>query len=296
MAWRGLHLTQPSRLSFADGQVVVTQADGNVRVALEDLAWIILDSQQTTVTAKLLSACMDAGVAIVITDRTHTPSGVAIPFHTHFRQSAVASRQIAITAPFKKRLWQTIVKRKIDNQAAVLLAFERPGAATLKEMARWVRSGDASNVEAQAARFYWSHLWRDFRREDTGDRRNGLLNYGYAVIRSAIARSLVASGLLPTFGLKHANGANAFNLADDFLEPFRPFVDMVALRTFDSDQRYRGNLTVDDRRAMAGVMLMDARIGDDTVSMLVAIERTTNSLLRAIEGRGQILELPSILP
>lgn len=294
MAWRGLHLTKPSRLSLADGQVVVGQDDGEVRIALEDTAWIVLDSPQSTITGALLSACMSASVALIATDETHTPSGVLLPFHRHFRQGEIAHRQVGIGAPFKKRVWQSIVQAKIDNQAQALRQLGRGGMQTLLQMARQVGSGDPGNIEARAARYYWGQLWPEFRRDDDGDRRNKLLNYGYAVIRSGVARSLVAAGLLPAFGLKHASVTNAFNLADDLVEPFRPFVDALAWRTSNEGQPSRDNLSIDDRRAMAGVLITEAMNGSETVTLLVAAERAAESLVRAIEGGlPDALELPT---
>lgn len=297
MAWRGLHLTKPSRLSLADGQIVVGQDDGEVRIALEDVAWIVLDSLQTTLTGSLLSACMSAGVVIVATDATHTPSGIVLPFHRHHRQADVAQRQIAMGAPLRKRLWQSVVRRKVENQAAALARLNRGGAATLLEMSRRIGSGDPDNVEARAARYYWGQLWTEFRRDDEGDRRNKLLNYGYAVVRAGVARALVAAGLLPAFGLKHANAANSFNLADDLVEPFRPFVDVVAWTVAGNGSPGRGELTIDDRRTMAGLLLADARLGEEAVTLLVAAERAAESLVRAAETSTPVaLELPSFGP
>lgn len=293
MAWRGLHLTKPSRLALADGQVVIAQEDGEVRVALEDLAWIVLDTPQSTLTGSLLSACASAGIALVATDETHTPSGVLLPFHRHFRQGEIAHRQTAMSSPLKKRLWQKIVRAKIVNQAGALHAAGRGGAHTLREMARRVGSGDPGNVEARAARYYWAQFWPEFRREDGGDRRNKLLNYGYAIIRSGIARSLVAAGLLPAFGLNHASVTNAFNLADDIVEPFRPFVDVLAWQSTSGGRPSRGDLSLDERRVMAGALLAEAEIADETTTLLVAAEKTAELLTRAIEGSSaEILELP----
>lgn len=297
MAWRGLHVTKPARLSLADGQIVVAQDDGEARLALEDIAWIVLDTPQSSVTGKLLSACMSAGIVIVATDETHTPSGVLLPFHRHFRQGEIARRQVAMTAPLKKRLWQAMVRRKIENQAAALSLVGRGGAATLREMARHVGSGDPTNVEARAARYYWGQLWREFRREDDGDRRNKLLNYGYAIVRSGVARALVAAGLLPAFGLGHASAGNAFNLADDMVEPFRPFIDTLAWRIVGEGRPCRDNLSVEDRRALAGALLSEARMGEDTVTLLVAAETAAESLTRAIEARtAAALVLPALPP
>lgn len=297
MAWRGLHLTNPSRLSLADDQIVVDQDDGEVRLALEDLAWVVIDSPRTSLTASLMSACMTAGIAVIFSDATHTPCGVALPFHTHHRQADVATKQASASGPLKKRIWQAIVRRKIDNQAAALDAVGAGGGHTLRAMAKRVGSGDPGNIEAQAARYYWGKLWRDFRREDAGDRRNMLLNYGYAVVRSGVARALVASGLIPAFGLKHASVSNAFNLADDLVEPFRPFVDALAWRTVGDGLPSRDDLSVDDRRTMAGVLLADALLGSEAVTLLTASEKAAESLVRALDsGTPAVLTLPMLGP
>lgn len=297
MAWRGLHLSQPSRLSVERGQVVVAQDDGAVRLALEDIAWIVLDSPRSTVTTALLSACMAGGIAVIVTDETHTPSGVALPFGRHHRQADVARLQAGASKPLKKRLWQALVRAKILNQAAALDAVARPGAGLLREMAARVGSGDPNNTEAQAARYYWGQLWTSFRRSDEGDRRNMLLNYGYAVVRSGVARALVASGLIPAFGLHHVSVSNAFNLADDLFEPFRPFVDVLAWRTAPAGAPGRDALSLDDRRAMATALLAEARMDDDVVTLLVAAERAAESLVRCFDGGIPTgLDLPEFAP
>ena len=214
MAWRGVHITQPARLTLADGQIVFTREDGVVRLAIEDVAWMVIDTPQVMLSTALISACMDAGMVLITTDRTHTPSGLILPFHRHHRQAEIAALQMAISAPLKKRLWQTIVQAKIANQAAVLTECGQ-NATALLAMTRLVGSGDPDNTEARAARAYWPRLFVNFVREDANDKRNALLDYGYAVVRSAVARALVAAGLLPAFGVNHASMTNAFNLADD---------------------------------------------------------------------------------
>jgi CRISPR-associated protein Cas1 len=297
MAWKGLHLTLPARLSLADGQCCVKRDDGEVRIAIEDLAWIVLDTPHATLTSTLVSACMDAGVAMIFTDTRHTPSGMALPFHRHHRQGAVARLQADAKESLKNRLWQTIVRRKIHNQAAVLAELGKADASTLKEIARHVEPGDPENVEARAARFYWGRLFADYTREDFNDRRNKLLNYGYAVVRAGIARALVASGLIPVFGLAHGGVANAFNLADDLLEPFRPFVDRLAFKTSGNGTGKDGDLSVEDRRAMAGALLIDARTASETVTLLVAAETAAQSLVRAFEQeKADRLVLPELEP
>jgi CRISPR-associated protein Cas1 len=293
MAWKGLHLTQSARLSLADNQVCVKQDAGEVRLALEDIAWIVIDTPQATLTSALMAACMEAGIALVFTDERHTPAGLTLPFHRHHRQGAVAKLQIEAKEGVKKRLWQALVRAKISNQAAALTALKHDDAATLKEIARHVEPDDPDNVEARAARYYWGRLFGDFIRDNADDRRNKLLNYGYAVVRAGVARALVASGFLPAFGLKHDGAANAFNLADDVVEPFRPFVDLLAHKTCGNGADKNGELTLDDRRSMAGALLVDGRVGNGEVSLLVAAEMAAASLVRAFEHeKPSLLELP----
>jgi CRISPR-associated protein Cas1 len=293
MAWKGVHLSQPAKLSLADGQIVVDQDGGIVRLPIEDVAWVVLDTPQASLTASLLSACMDGGVAVIFTDRTHTPNGIALPFHGHYRQAEMAWRQAAMSAPLKKRLWQSIVRRKILNQSANLAALGRGEAKVLAEMARHVGSGDPENIEARAAHHYWQSLFSDFRREDEADRRNKLLNYGYAIIRSAVARALTAYGLLPAFGLHHASVSNAFNLADDLIEPFRPFTDHLA---FSLESEGDGDsLSLADRRAMSGVLSANVCVNGKITPLLAATEQLSASLCRAISANTpEVLVLPEL--
>jgi len=294
MAWRGVHVSQPARLTLADGQLVVDQADGAAKIPLEDVAWLVIDTPQATLTTALLAACMAAGLAIVTTDARHTPSGLMLPFHGHFRQGAVAMLQADISAPLRKRLWQTVVQAKIVNQAAVLNGAGGDGRA-IAAMAGLVGSGDVTNVEARAARAYWAELFAKFRREDGADKRNMLLNYGYAVVRAAVARGLVAAGLLPAFGIGHASGSNAFNLADDMVEPFRPFVDRQVLRLTDGGRISEGEPSLSERRELAALPLQSVRMGNEVMTLLAATERVAESLVRAMELKTPaVLVLPSL--
>jgi len=296
MAWRGLHLSRPARLALADGQIIITQEEGETRLALEDLAWLIVDTPQATLTTALLSACSAAGVAIIITDSRHMPNGMLLPFHTHYRQAAVAGLQFAAGEGLCARLWQSLVRTKIANQAAVLESHGADAAA-LYAMAKRVKPADPENVEARAARHYWSTLFSDFVRENESDARNAMLNYGYAVMRGAVARALVAAGLLPALGVHHASQLNSFNLADDVIEPFRPLVDLAVWRLADEGKRCCGPLTLADRRSLAGIPLMPALVGSETVTALVATEMAAASLVRAFETKtARVLLLPTLVP
>lgn len=294
MAWRGLHISRPARLTHRNTQIVVEQ-DGDGRpltFAVEDVAWVILDTPEVSVSGPLLSALAEHGVALIVPDAKHHPAGMLLSFHQHHRQSAVAHAQVSASIPLKKRLWQKLVSAKIENQAAVLRAIGSDRAQALSAMARRVRSGDPDNLEAQAARTYWPLLFERFRRR-AEDRRNGLLNYGYAVVRAALARACAAHGLLPAFGLHHNARANAFNLVDDLIEPFRPSVDrMVRTRATEEDN---DGLTVADRRHMAGILTESVSVGEERLTVLAATETVAASLVRAIEhGNAADLITPAL--
>lgn len=292
MAWKTLHISAAARLSLKDRQIVIQREEGPVSFPLEDVACVVLDTPQVDITGALLSALVCSGIVVVVPDCRHHPAGLLVPFHQHYAQGHIGQTQVSASQPFKKRLWQIIVKAKISNQAAVLARLGRTDARAVSGMASRVNSGDPDNIEAQAARAYWSALFEDFVRADDSDRRNALLNYGYAVIRAALARACVAAGLLPVLGLHHASKTNAFNLVDDLLEPFRPLVD---LRAFDRAKNTpsEDSLSLEDRRHMAGCLQDSALMNADRVTLLVACEQMAASLVRGLEeGDASLLCLP----
>jgi CRISPR-associated protein Cas1 len=292
VAWRGLHISRRTYLSLADNQIVAKQEAMEARIPIEDVAWIVLDSPQVTLSTALIAACMDAGVVVITTDKTHTPSGMMLPFHRHHRQAEIADLQANLSAPLKKRLWQTLVRTKIDNQASNLIGCGRDAMA-LRAMIHLVGSGDPDNTEARAARAYWPRLFIDFIREDATDKRNALLNYGYAIVRSAVARALVAAGFIPAFGLNHASVTNAFNLADDMVEPFRPFVDRQVWALTAEGTVSQGETTVEERRTLASLLTTTATLGAETVSLLTATEQAAESLVRAMQtNSAAVLQVP----
>jgi len=295
MAWRGLHISNPARLSLHSRQIVVDpENDGEtLTFPIEDIAWIILDTPQISVSGSLLSALAENGVAMIVPDAKHHPAGMLLSFHQHHAQAAVAHSQIAMSLPLKKRLWQKLVSAKIENQAAVLRSIGSDRAAALSAMAARVGSGDPDNLEAQAARAYWQRLFEGFRRHDE-DRRNALLNYGYAVVRAALARACAASGLLPAFGIHHRSRTNPFNLVDDLIEPFRPVVDRMARLHAAAEER--DELNIEDRRHMAGILIENVSIGDERMTVLAATEAVTQSLVRAIDGANAALLNTPALP
>jgi CRISP-associated protein Cas1 len=293
MAWRGVHISQPARLKHKDNQLVVEQDSGTVCLPLEDIAWLILDTPQLSITGALLSALSTAGIAMIVPDDKHHPAGVLLPFHQHHAQAHIAHAQVGMTSALKKKMWQHIIIAKIQNQSRHLKAQGNDQAKPVQAMASRVTSGDPDNIEAQAARAYWSALFVKFTRSDENDRRNALLNYGYAVVRAALARACVASGLLPAFGIHHASKTNAFNLIDDLIEPYRPFVDRNAYARAQNTNDT--TLTVEDRRFMANILNDTAKLGTEKMTLLAATEATAMSLLRGIENStAGVLQLPEL--
>lgn len=297
MAWRGLHISQPARLSLHAHRLLVEQGDEEaVSFPLEDVAWVVLDTPQVTVTAALMAACAQSAIPVVYSDHKHIPCGVFLPFHQHWRQAGVARAQIGASGPLKKRLWQAIVRRKVENQAAVLDRAQVEGGHTLREIAGRVRSGDAGNTEARAARYYWGRLFVCFRRHDEADPRNAMLNYGYAVLRAAVARALVAAGLLPAVGVHHDGAQNAFNLADDLLEVLRPLADWTAFDLSEHGARpEQPELDRAQRQKLAHVMTETLVLEGEQLTVLPAVDRTVASLVRALSGDGaSALVLPRV--
>ena len=300
MAWRGVHICNPSGLTLQQGQLCVDQ-DGNiVTIPIEDIAYIILDTRQTTITGSVFSALMKGGVVILQSDEKHIPCGIALPFQAHWRQGETAHLQTALSQPFKKRAWQSIVRQKVRNQASVLSILKTQKAtaesSALIAMIPQIKSGDSDNVEARAARAYWGALFQDFRRADIDDKRNSALNYGYAVVRACLARSLSASGLIPAFGLHHASVTNAFNLADDLIEPFRPFVDYMVVKRLCALVSADLELTREDRQALAQAPFQPVMIDGENTSLLLATERTAQKLISAMRaGEPGILSLPELI-
>ena len=292
MAWRGVFVSRPTRLSLDHHCCLAETDDGPIRLAFEDLSWVVLDTPQIGLSAALLAALADANVLVLTCDAKHLPNGALLPLQGHFRQVGTLRKQVAASDALKRRLWQRLIAAKIVNQGAVLDLLGRRGASALQAMATRVQPGDPLNLEAQAARDFFSRLFEGFRRRRDGDVRNAMLNYGYAVVRAGIARDLAAQGFHPALGLHHDSVENAFNLADDLIEPFRPLVDLAVVRRLAARDEGDGDkLTVPDRQALASVLAQDTRLGEETLAMLHAIERVCDGLLAALGRRD-----PTLLP
>ena len=292
MVWRSVMISRPAKLRREHYSLAIEQ-EKTAFVPFEDIAVIVLNHREITLTHPVLSACGEYGISLFATGETHHPSGVFLPFLPHSRATRWLRLQLDIPRPLQKQTWAAIVRCKIANQAACLSLAGVEGADRLESYARRVRSGDSEKMEGQAAAFYFAKLFgKDFQR---GQERwaNAALDYGYAVLRGTIARGLVAHGLLPSIGLFHASEQNAFNLADDLIEPFRPLVDLFVTKHLAADD---AELQPDDKAALVGLLDVDMAMPRGVMSVLAAIEHAVESLARIYEGGTEsLLELPTLI-
>lgn len=286
MAWKGLHLSRPAYLHSERGSLSIEFRDdlepAKFKLPLEDLAWLVIDSPQILLNSALLSRCSVAGVMILGVDEKHLPCWTSLPWTRFHKQGEVLRLQLEATLPRKKRLWQEIVRRKLLSQAVALEALGRQKAPHIRTLATAVRSGDPDNVEARAAQLYFRNLLPDrpFTRHSE-DLPNHMLDYGYAVIRAAIARQLCATGFIPQLGLHHCGLSNAYNLADDLIEPYRPFVDVLAVRIL-GDRSSTDSFLIDDRRALVSILDRKVVVSEETVTLFHAVSLTVASLKNAL--------------
>lgn len=271
--------TDGRHLSLHRGFLVVEQDREEVgRVALDDIHAVIVHAHGTTWSANLVAALAERGAPIVFCASNHSPVAVTLPIEGHHAQNARFCAQLQASKPLAKQLWRRIVSAKIEMQGSLLSSRGLAGADGLASMARRVKSGDTDNLEAQAARRYWPLLMgTDFRRDRNAMGANALLNYGYAVMRATAARAIVASGLHPTMGINHANRGNAFALADDLVEPFRPLVDALVVSMIDHGT---DRLEPVQKRRFARLIAFDLRIGGQASPVSVAAIRLAQSLAR----------------
>jgi len=295
---------QPAHLSVRYDQLVLKR-DGQIvgSIPCEDLGLVVVDHPAATYTHSALASLLDAQAALVVCGRDHLPHGILLPMADHSEIVHRLHDQLSASKPLKKRLWKQLIQAKIRAQAANLDP-DSPPYRKLMQFAREVRSGDPTNREAQASRVYWS-AWlvnvedptsRDrqgaeaaFQRNPDGEPPNALLNYGYAILRAAVARALVAAGLLPALGLHHHNRANAFCLADDLLEPLRPIVDAKARELYWAGQT---ELDQPTKAALLELLTLPVETGGQTGPLMVALHRLAASLVACYRGERDKLETP----
>jgi len=293
VVWRSVVINRPARLRREHFALVVEQ-EQSARVPFEDIAVIVLNHREITLTHPVLSACADYGIGLYSTGDNHQPNGVFVPFLPHSRATRMQRLQLDLDRPTAKRAWARIVQTKIQNQARCMELLSVAGAARLASYARRVRSGDGGNMEAQASAFYFPQVFgRSFHRSQN-NWTNAALDYGYAVMRGACARALVAHGMLPSIGMFHSSEQNAFNLADDLIEPYRPIVDLhVAQQRPPEDA---AELQPAEKAALVGLLNVDVAMPRGQMSVLASIEQAAESLARLFDGGSElVLELPRLI-
>lgn len=296
MIKRTLYFGNPCYLKKKQDQLVIEYKElENKSVPIEDIGMIVLDDQQITISTALIMALMENNAAVLTNNWQHLPEGLLLPMSEHHAFTEKVRYQFEASEPLRKNLWQQTVKAKIKNQAELL----KIQGISVDNMIRWadsVRSGDTANYEARAAAYYWNNLFvenESFRRGRYGDPPNNLLNYGYAILRGVIARSLVASGMMTFYGIHHKNKYNPYCLADDIMEPYRPYVDMIVLEILNEEVDY-SELTPDLKRRLLKIPAMDVKIDEQKSPLMVGAQRTTASLMQCFEGVTRKIIYPTV--
>jgi len=292
MIKRTVAIDNPSKLSVQDSQLTIEQ-NGDVvgKIPIEDIGVLIIDHPAVLYTHIAITALVENNAAVVFSAKNHHPAGLLLPLDTNSVQSERFRHQIETRQPIKKRLWQLTVQAKIKNQANLLTKYGIENER-LSTLIKKVKSGDPQNIEAQAARFYWPRIFgKKFRRDRRGLPPNNFLNYGYMILRAAVARSLVSSGLLPTLGIHHCNRYNAYCLADDIMEPFRPFVDLTVLKIlkkFDAVE----DLTPEIKKVLLCILTQTVSYNDQARPLMVGLHQTTASIYRCFSGEQKTIDYP----
>lgn len=298
MIKRTLVFSNPVYLNLSNSQLVVSYPDQELKkktVPIEDIGIVLLENQQITISNGLLNALIDNKCAVITCDKFHMPNALFFPLDGGYTQTERFRYQIDATLPLKKQLWQQTIQAKIYNQAAHLDRY-KIHADNMYHWSKTVRSGDPDNLEARAASYYWANLFPSefhFTRHRAGVYPNNLLNYGYAILRAIVARSLVSSGLLPTLGIFHRNKYNAYCLADDIMEPYRPYVDRLVCEVIEE---FEGEfeLTTEIKVRLLSIAEVDVQFEDVRSPLLVGMHRTTASLARCFEGINRKISYPHI--
>ena len=297
MIKRTLYFGSPAKLATKDNQLIIQRDnERNVRIPIEDIGFIILDHYAISISKTLLSRCVENNTAILTTDDKHMPNAWFMPLEGNAVQQKHFRIQMKAGVPLKKRLWKQTILAKIKNQSDLLKSQSIPDKYLI-ENAKKVKSGDPGNIEGRVARYYWQRLFNpfSFKRERFGGPPNNLLNYGYAILRAVIARAIVGSGLLPSLGIHHKSQYNPFPLADDIMEPYRPFVDEVVFNLALSDEENL-ELTPETKRKILEIPNMDVFIKKEHRPMMNALSTTTASLSRCFLREEKAIVYPTLCP
>lgn len=293
MLKRTIYIGNPAYLKLKDNQLQIVDPESKElkgSVPIEDIGFLVLDHPQITLSHPVILLLQQHNVAIISCDESHLPLGLMLPISGHVEHSDRLKHQINCSEPLRKQLWKQTVEAKIFQQKEVLRKRNIEHESLLKYMNE-VKSGDSTNMEGIAAQFYWKQLFDDFTRERKGDAPNNFLNFGYAVLRSMVARALVSSGLHPTIGIFHRNKYNAYCLADDVMEPYRPYVDALVVEWMQQPQATH----VLDKEAKAYLLQLatkDVTINGLQRPLMTALSITTSSLCKCFMGESRVIHYP----
>lgn len=302
MIKKTLFFGNPAYLSVRNAQLVIKRTEQETQqevvrtVPIEDIGVVVLEDRQITITNVALDALLHNNCAVITCDEKHIPAGMLLPLEGNTIQSERFANQIDASLPLKKQLWQQTIQAKIRNQASVLKRLSGVEVGCMLAWANDVKSGDSDNLEGRAAAYYWKNIFPSlpgFTRDREGEVPNNILNYGYAIVRAVIARALVASGLLPTLGIHHHNRYNAYCLADDIMEPYRPYVDEMVINIMRGDIDY-GELTPELKKQLLNLPVTEVVIGGQRSPLMVAASQTTASLCKCYSGELRKIVYPTM--
>ena len=265
-------------------------------IPIEDIGVVILDNRRITITSGVMEALLENNCAVITCNQKSMPVGLLLPLCGNTTQNERFRSQLEASLPLRKQLWQQTIKQKILNQEFVLRTNTDKETNCMHVWSNDVRSGDPDNVEARAAAYYWKNLfinYPNFVRDREGTPPNNLLNYGYAILRAIIARALVGSGLLPTLGIHHHNRYNAYCLADDIMEPYRPYVDQLVLDIIQCNSEI-SDITRDLKMQLLGIPMLDVVINGKRSPLMIAAQQTTASLARCFAGENKRISYPEM--
>ena len=310
MIKKTLCFSNPAYLSLRDAQLLIRlpevetnemltesfKKESERTIPIEDIGVVVLDNRRITVTSGVLEVLLENNATVITCDQRSMPVGLLLPLCGNTTQNEHFRDQLDASVPLKKQLWQQTVKQKIQNQAYVLAQVTGREEKAMNVWADNVRSGDPDNIEARAAAYYWRYLFPDiptFVRGREGEPPNNLLNYGYAILRAVIARALVGSGLLPTLGIHHHNRYNAYCLADDIMEPYRPYVDQLVIEIIRKVDNY-ALLTKEIKMELLGIPMLDVVIAGKRSPLMIAAQQTTASLYKCFSGELRRISYPEM--
>ena len=291
MSWKTIIFSNPCKLSVKNFQLVYeTLENENVSLPLEDIGTIILENPQISISNYLLSICSEYNITVFTCDKKHKPIGILTPFYQHSRNTKIALAQIKMKEPFKKQIWQKIIKQKIKNQSNVIkLLFD---IDELDFYINKVQSGDTKNIEAYTSKKYWQYLFDDFKRH-SDCKYNAALDYGYAIIRGCLSKYISASGLIPCLGIHHCNELNSFNLTEDVIEPVRPSVELMGseMEIISTDE-----IQKEDKAYLVSILNRQCQYKKEQITVQNACEKVCQTFVKSLlEKNVNKLELPEFI-